>query len=140
MTDLESRLQAGFEKQSALYGEALDLLDRSSNDAFDNSHWAYKLSDLLAQVAMVEATLSDDKRVWQEADRQGGPWLRQTHEDLSRRIRTLAERVDGAMAELTIRRNRLLPELDGFIRQRQMMRAYGMAPLAPGTPGERGWG
>ena len=124
MTDLETRLQVGFEKQFALYGEALDLLGRSSNDAFDNSHWAYKLSDLLAQVAMIEATLAEDKSVWREADRQGGPRLRQTHEDLSRRIRTLAERVDEAMNELMARRDRLLPELDVFIRQRQMMRAY----------------
>jgi outer membrane murein-binding lipoprotein Lpp len=127
---LEARLVAGYERQMLLYVQALALLEKqATGPAFDleNIAWTSQLNGLLADVAKIDAEQRPDKLAWESAGRSPGSEMRVALDSIATAIRALANRVDPLIADLRARRDRLVPEMDTFARQRQMIDAYAQA-------------
>ena len=124
---LEERLAKGYADQVAHYDGALLALNRqpswTQSDAQDES-WVFELQRALNEVGAIDAAIANDKLAWQKIGRPPGKSLRPILDTLERRIRTLAEIVDRRVAALKEKRQQMMPELDGFIRQRRMLKAY----------------
>lgn len=123
---LEQRLVAGYRQQADAYERALRILNERmlSADASVQLDWAPELRDTLQTVADLDAKLADDKRAWQHSARIQGPELRSLLERLATQIRELSTKIDGEIAALVARKERLAPEIDVFLRQRSMLNAY----------------
>lgn len=131
MTDpaqlLEDRLTQGYAAQVAHYDDALRLLNRLPAQApldLTEESWILELQIAMQAVGAVDAAIAVDKRAWQEAARAAGAPFRATLKALEQRIRALAEIVDQRIASLKAKREQMMPQLDSFIRQRRMLKAY----------------
>ena len=120
---LERRLILGYQDQLRHYERALTIVSTHGADAAPES-WIQELADALRDVAHCDADLSKEKDAWEQSGRAPGSELRLVLERLAGVIHTLAGHLDGQIAETLARRNRLLPEIDAFSRQRQMIEAY----------------
>ena len=126
INDVEHRLVAGYRRQADTYERALRILDERATpaDALVAVDWAPELRDTLQVVADLDAELADDKQTWRHTARVPGPELRTLLKRLANQIRELTTKIDGEIAALVARKERLAPEIDVFLRQRSMLNAY----------------
>ncbi|HZZ78305.1 MAG TPA: hypothetical protein VFE62_07290 [Gemmataceae bacterium] len=120
---LEQRLLAGYRRQSSLYERALRVIEERSSEP----NWAQNLHAVLEEVTALEAEHADTKVGWQQTGRSPGPELRVVLERLGAQIQSLRAAIDNQVAEITARKERLMPEVDDFIRRRWMLNAYGQS-------------
>ena len=118
---LEQRLAKAYADQAAHYDIALGILERTD---IDHDGSVLDLQAALKEVARIDASITDDKAVWLQSGNSPGPALRGILERLAQQIRILAQHVDRRVVALTAKRQRIVPELDGFLRQRRMLQAY----------------
>jgi hypothetical protein len=118
---LEQRLLAGYRGQASQYERALHLIATHKAE----KEWAPELLNILQVLAALDAGMANDKAAWRVSGRVPGAELRTLLDHLAGQIRALAGHVDGQVADLLARKERLVPEMDGFIRQRSMLQAYG---------------
>jgi hypothetical protein len=133
---LEQRLIAGYGQQASQYELALRILEERASAATgtsDDHGWASALQGVLQSVTELDADLADDKVAWRQSGRVAGADLRLVLDRVATQIRVLGERIDGQVADLVARKQRLLPEIDEFIRQRWMLNAYGRVGQAATT-------
>jgi hypothetical protein len=124
---LEQRLIAGYEQQLQAYEHALEIFAARSQDL--ERDWLTRLQEPLDCIAALDRVMTADKAAWRASGRSNGIEMRAVIDRLAKKIQALKVCVDGEVAELTARRDRLLPEMDDFIRQRWMLNAYGAATL-----------
>jgi hypothetical protein len=126
--DLEQRLLAGYRQQLQNYENAwLVLVGRVPTDGQTHapSDWLPRLQDPLQRVADLDRAMAHDKAVWQQNAGKPGRELSAVLDQLAEKIRVLKEAIDAEVADLLVRKQRLLPVMDDFIRQRWMLNAYG---------------
>ena len=130
MTDildsLEQRLIAGYGQQANQYEQALLCLAGRASDAKGAAETGCvaDLLKVLEMVAKLDADLAADKAAWRQSGRTPGDELRMMLERVATQIRVLAEHVDALVADAVAQKQRLVPEVDDFIRQRWMLNAY----------------
>jgi len=124
---LERRLVAGYAEQSRCYERALRILDGNSpaNVAEHSDAWIQELAEVLQDVARSEGQLSQDKAIWESSGGSPGEEFLAILDRVGRQIHSLGALIDGQIAELLARRQRLLPEVDVISKQRRMLDAYG---------------
>jgi hypothetical protein len=120
---LERRLIAGYEQQLQAYAHALQIFAAKSPGV--ETDWLTRLQEPLERIAALDRVMAADKAAWRISGRSNGVELRSVIDQLADKIRMLKDCIDCEVADLTARRNRLLPEVDDFIRQRWMLNAYG---------------
>jgi hypothetical protein len=123
LEQLEQRVLAGYRRQASHYERALRLLEQ--RDAVTN--WAQDLHAILEEVAGLEPEYADAKAAWQQSGKTPGVELRAVLDRLAEQIRVLRAMIDSQVAELLARKQRLVPEIDDFIRRRWMLNAYGQS-------------
>lgn len=124
---VEERLVAGYRRQAAQYDHALRYLEASArheSGADCQPSWVPEIQQAFAVVAELDMQLATDKAVWQHSGRNAGAELSETLDRVAMQIRTLSDRIDGAIAALASRSQQLAPEIDRFVRQRSMLHAY----------------
>lgn len=122
--DLEQRLCACYERQLAHYDRAHALVAEQQSADEVSDAWLPALNEALDQIAALDAEAATDRERWRQGGRPAGPLLRSVLSRLAERIRTLHGRVEESMTQMQARRRQLLPELDGVVRQQQMLQAY----------------
>jgi hypothetical protein len=120
---LEQRLIAGYRRQSSIYERALRVLEQQSAEP----SWAQDLNAVLEEVTLLEAEYADAKAAWQQTGRSPGQEMRNVLEQLGQQIQSLRTSIDNQVTELMARKQRLVPEMDEFIRRRWMLNAYSQA-------------
>lgn len=119
---LEQRLCDAYRRQIECYERALCMIGQAADDI--ESDWTTELQTILDEVTTIERSSATDKQTWTQAGKAPGPELRSALDTLAERIQAVAGLVDRRLAALSERRQRLLPELEGIMRQRRMMQAY----------------
>src|SRR5262249_10223799 len=119
LEQLEQRVLAGYQRQASHYERALRLLEQR------DANWAQDLHAILEEVARLEPVYADAKAAWQQSGQTPGVELRAVLDRLAEQIRVLRAMIDSQVAELLARKQRLVPEIDDFIRRRWMLNAYG---------------
>ncbi|MBI1833100.1 MAG: hypothetical protein HYR84_16795 [Planctomycetes bacterium] len=122
---LEQRLIDGYQAQAQWYSRAHEILARHGSEDGAMYSWVVDLQSALNEVAAIDMAMTADKAAFRQSGEPAGPALRQTLDALTEIIGKVAQSVDAWVARLTERRNQLAPQLDEFIRQRQMLHAYG---------------
>ena len=120
---VERRLIAGYQRQATEYERALRVLEAGA-DAGRENNWAQHLNDVLLIVAELDGELTDAKAAWRDSGRTPGTELRALLDRLASQIRVVGAHIDAQVVQLVARKQRLLPEIDDFIRQRWMLHAY----------------
>jgi hypothetical protein len=123
---LEQRLIVGYNQQASYYEHALLCLAGRAPDAKGAAETG-RVADLLKAlevIAKLDADLVADKIAWRQSGRTPGDELRMVLERVATQIRVLAEHVDALVADAVAQKQRLVPEVDDFIRQRWMLNAY----------------
>lgn len=126
--ELEKRLITGYRRQAERYALAQRIVEEQVDDVFDpvaSESWVNRLGSVLREVAALDADLAGDKDAWRKAGFVAGPELNALLELIAATIQHISQGIDRHLTTLMARRDRLLPEIDGFIRQRKMMQAYG---------------
>ena len=121
---LEQRLAEAYHEQARLYDQALRIMERRQGEPPNGDLWVHDLQAALTAVAAIDASSAADRSAWLKSGRSPGPALRDILGALAERIRLLAGHVDRSVADLSTRRQQMLPELDGFISQQRMLQAY----------------
>lgn len=120
---LQERLAAAYRLQAKHYDEALHIATQDGQ-AFDQDAWVHDLQTTLQAIAAVDEQMAPDKLAWRVSGQKPDADLRDVLDALSGAIQRLADAIDRRSEELTRRKQRLLPVLDEFIRQRQMLSSY----------------
>lgn len=130
---LEQRLASAYAEQASHYDCALRILDSQNliSDGEVDESWVFELQSALNEVSAIDIAMAEDKRAWQQSAQPPGPHLRTILDGLAKRIRILAEHVDGRVAHLNAKRRQIMPEIDGFIQQRRMLKAYDTFSRSP---------
>jgi len=130
---LEQRLATAYAEQASHYDCALRILDcqNLTNDGEGDESWVFELQSALNEVSAIDTALAEDKLAWQQSAQAPGPHLRSILDGLAKRIRVLAEHVDGRVAHLNAKRRQMMPEIDDFIQQRRMLKAYDTFSRSP---------
>lgn len=134
---LQERLIEGYRRQLEHYQRALRILETfaPAGDTEISDHpWAHELHDLLTSAAAVNAGMATDRAAWQQAGAAPSAELSEVLDRLAEQIRTLSCQIDKHVARLLERRQRLVPVMDEFIRQRWMLNAYGKHGQSAPTP------
>ena len=124
---LEQRLVDGYRQLASQYEKALSIVQAPASPTScppGEIHWMPTLQEALQTVAGLDARLADDKSAWAQSGRSPGTELRTILDRVAAQIRTLAEHIDRQVAQLVARKERLVPKMDEFIRQRWMLNAY----------------
>ncbi len=121
---VEQRLIAGYQKQGSLYESALRLLQERAGPASDADR-AHHLNEVLHRVASIETEFADARAIWRQSGKTPGTELRAVLERVAEQLRILGGLIESQVAELLVRKQRLAPAIDDFIRQRSMLNAYG---------------
>jgi hypothetical protein len=119
---LENRLLGAFQEQLRHYDRALSIVEQSARASND---WVHALNAALQDIISLDAGMAHDKLAWRQSGRSPGKELAAVLDLLAQRIRLLSESIDRQVAELQARKQQLLPEIDGFIKERRMLQAYG---------------
>jgi hypothetical protein len=129
--ELEATLCRAYRREAELYARAVAAA--GGHDAVTD--WLAAANDVLVEVAAVEAEIAATKAAWNRRGGRPGPELAAALNDVADQIQRLVALVDASRGELEERRRRMLPVLDGSIRQRRMRAAYDSA--ADGRRGDR---
>ena len=120
---LEQRLADAYRLQTKHYNEALHVVNEDGQ-ALEKDIWVQDLQSTLQKIAAIDERMAPDKLSWQQEARKPGSELRGILATLSTSIQMLSAAIDRRSEELARRKLRLLPVLDEFIRQRQMLSSY----------------
>jgi hypothetical protein len=123
LDSLENRLVEAYRAQAGHYDEALRII-QEDGQALEQEVWTHDLQTALQHVAAVEFHLRADKHDWQQSGRKPGAELHDLLEAIKIKIQALTAAIDRRSAELIAQKQRLLPAMDQFIRQRQMLNRY----------------
>ena len=127
LAGLEIDLCSLFDQEAGCYSKALKLAENLP-DAFAHGRAPEddlnRIVILLDQVARLENEYAERKKCWQDRQVAPGPKLAVQIAIVRGLVGQLAERLQGSEREATAKKNQLLPELDAFIRGKQMQRAY----------------
>jgi len=121
---LEQRLTDAYRMQANLYEDAICIVN-SDAQSIDMDDWVNDLRSTLHEVAVIEARIAHDKVSWEESGRTPGNDLQGILKRIAVQIRSLTTLIDRRSEELMAKKQRLLPVLDEFIRQRHMLQSYG---------------
>jgi hypothetical protein len=125
-SEIESALAAAYEAQAADYQQALQLADGllSNWDQADQPRTLEQVAALVERTAGTGARAAELRRQWQTHGQAPGPRLTAALQAAARYLENLAARIDSLQSLATATRDRLLPEITGLVRGRQMQQAY----------------
>jgi len=136
-TDLETRLVTAYRNEAACYSEALQAardLDAALRQGQNQNVPLERMLALFDRIAVIEADMSECKRLWQQSSRRPGPELQAVLFQVEDLIQAMRGCVVAAEQQARAVSDRLAPQLDQLVRGRQMQRAYGGAMARGETP------
>lgn len=125
--NLEQDLTQQLRLASAPYRRALAILADGAGPAPGAPDWnaaLTRLQPVMRQIQELEGTLSPLRESWIQSGRRGGQELKGLLAEHRQLLESLLSRIDALETRLRARRGELQPQVDQFLRHRQMQKAY----------------
>jgi predicted nucleic acid-binding Zn-ribbon protein len=127
---VEAELSAAWERQLALYSQALaiaECLDGQDPAADLLQAKLQKITDVLQETASVQKAVEQLSATWGKANRHAGQRLQDAKKNVAEAVSRLQSTIARLEEQAVAARDRLLPKIDDLVRGQQMQRAYAAA-------------